>query len=116
MLSVAIIENNDGNILAMFEIENTAPDKIQAWGKETYINGELMKSYSSWIESINAGNKLIAVFPLSNYAREYDGKSDVKTLNEFAFTLSTGENSNIAKSSGQVKVDIIDSEIILITE
>lgn len=114
VLSVSIIENTNGDVQALFEIENNSDAKIQAWGKETHINGELIKSYSSWIESINAKRRLIASFPLSSYAEEYSGDIDVSVLKEFSFILSSGENSNIANDSGKITVTTDDLSIILI--
>ena len=75
-----------------------------------------MYSYSSWVESINSGNKLLATFSLSDYASDYDGEADLSILKEFKFTLSAGKFSSVADSSGQIKINTDDSKIVLIKE
>ncbi len=110
VVSVVIYENEVGKVVAQYEIVNSSESKVQAWGKESHINGELVKSYSSWVESINPGKTLIVSFPLTEYADEYSGEMDLSVLKEFAFTLAVGENSNIAKESGKVTVKIPNSE------
>ena len=110
VVSVVIYENEAGKVVAQYEIVNSSESKVQAWGKESHINGELVKSYSSWVESINSGKTLIVSFPLTEYADEYSGEMDLSVLKEFAFTLAVGENSNIAKESGKVTVKIPNSE------